>query len=115
VSTEFDMMINQSKIDPVVLFDTTTRRSWLLPQLSVMLHMAYAYVAEYAINLKAPLPDANAISNRGSAAEIVIKTNRLPRLSNCVTPSDEPGLTLADFMLAISINFGKAKALIPRL
>ena len=86
-------MCAQAKVEPQLIYDIHAKRAWLIPKLSVMLHMAHAWAREFTT--LTPIPFAQASSDGGESALAAIKDN-----SNLVIGDlgDHQGASLKDLM-----------------
>lgn len=78
-TTNFANLLDRGCIESAILYDTTAKRAWLVPKLSVLLHMAHVYVKYY--DTKADLPYAEACWDGGEAAVAAISNQGGRRMS----------------------------------
>jgi hypothetical protein len=87
----YNDILNAAKRLMVLLYDTQDRRAWLVPAISVILHMALTWISEHSPSVI--LPHAKAKWNGAEAAYTAIKTNSKLELGR--SPDDDTAIPLS--------------------
>ncbi|KAL8795028.1 MAG: hypothetical protein Q9195_002476 [Heterodermia aff. obscurata] len=106
IRQRFVGMCEQARDRPVIVYDEARHIGWMVPTLSVILHMAHLWASQKN-DLLAPVPHARAQWDAGEAALATIKANVDRELRNELT--GEANLCLRslveDFMVSLHEKF----------
>ena len=103
---QFLGMCELARDRPVIIYDEAQKIGWLVPTLSVILHMAHVWASQKN-DLLASVPHATAQWDAGEAALTTIKDNRNRELRDELTGEEKLSLRklVEDFMVSLDERF----------